>query len=295
MWPAVSTKAGWLPGAGIYKNCWPAWAESAAPIRSLPAPQPLRSVEHAFERGTRPLRDERFVTFANTGDYDVADGEPRYPAGSYEICGCGFCARSATKSTQSKRLARSCGISAFATFRPNTTWRRITWDEARHTEIGHRTLLASGYDPFELPNRLTGSTCRGPMEPAFAMAEINLFGEVGVLKTIGGLIDVAAERHDELLVHAADYIRSDERTHVRKGRHIIRVMTDLGAGARTAYPRAVHANAWSAWESSNSIWTFSRSRAKTSSTWSASERPGASSRGAMPNVASYFRSINVTG
>jgi hypothetical protein len=67
------------------------------------------------------------------------------------------------------------------------------------------------------------------MEPAYAMAEINLFGEVGVLKTIGGLIHVAAERHDDLLYHAADFIRSDERTHVRKGRHIIRVMTDLGS------------------------------------------------------------------
>lgn len=58
---------------------------------------------------------------------------------------------------------------------------------------------------------------------------INLFGEVGVLKTIGGLINVAAERHDDSLYHAADFIRSDERTHVRKGRQIIRVMTDLGA------------------------------------------------------------------
>ena len=117
----------------------------------------------------------------------------------------------------------------FKDFQAEYDLARITWDEARHTEIGHRSLLAAGYDPFELPNRLTGSTCRGPMEPAFAMAEINLFGEVGVLKTIGALINVAAERHDDLLYHAADFIRADERTHVRKGRHIIRVMTDLGA------------------------------------------------------------------
>ena len=88
----------------------------------------------------------------------------------------------------------------FKDFQAEYDLARITWDEARHTEIGHRALLAAGYDPFELPNRLTGSTCRGPMEPAFAMAEINLFGEVGVLKTIGGLIDVAAERHDDSAV-----------------------------------------------------------------------------------------------
>ena len=69
------------------------------------------------------------------------------------------------------------------------------------------------------------------MDPAFAMAEINLFGEVGVLKTINQLIDAAANRNDEVLRHVADYIRSDERTHVRKGGRIIGVMTDLEAKA----------------------------------------------------------------
>jgi len=67
------------------------------------------------------------------------------------------------------------------------------------------------------------------MDPAFAMAEINLFGEVGVLKTIHHLIDAAEERRDELLRHVADFIRADERTHVRKGSKIIKVMTDLEA------------------------------------------------------------------
>jgi len=69
------------------------------------------------------------------------------------------------------------------------------------------------------------------MDAAFAMAEINLFGEVGVLKTINNLIDVAAERNDELLRHVADFIRSDERTHVRKGAGILKVMTKLEAKA----------------------------------------------------------------
>ncbi len=66
------------------------------------------------------------------------------------------------------------------------------------------------------------------MDPAFAMAEINLFGEVGVLKTINGLIDRARERNDALLVHVADFIRADERTHVRKGQQILKCMTTLG-------------------------------------------------------------------
>jgi uncharacterized ferritin-like protein (DUF455 family) len=60
------------------------------------------------------------------------------------------------------------------------------------------------------------------------MAEINLFGEVGVLKTINALIDRAREQGDTVLAHVADFIRADERTHVRKGQHILRCMTGLG-------------------------------------------------------------------
>ena len=66
------------------------------------------------------------------------------------------------------------------------------------------------------------------MEPAYAMAEINLFGEVGVLKTINSLIDKARDENDTVLAHVADFIRSDERTHVKKVQHILRCMTDLG-------------------------------------------------------------------
>ncbi len=194
-----------------------------------PQPEPLRCQQQPFERGTRPQRDERFATFANTGDYDVADGEPRYPAGSYENLRLRFLRTQRDEVDAIEAFGTFLWDIRFRDFQAEYDLARITWDETRHTEIGHRSLLAAGYDPFELPNRLTGSTCRGPMEPAFAMAEINLFGEVGVLKTIGGLIDVAADRRDDLLFHAADFIRSDERTHVRKGRHIIRVMTDLGA------------------------------------------------------------------
>jgi hypothetical protein len=39
----------------------------------------------------------------------------------------------------------------------------------------------------------------------------------------------ARERQDALLVHIADFIRADERTHVRKGTHILKCMTTLGA------------------------------------------------------------------
>ncbi len=193
-----------------------------------PLPAPLRSAKTPYERGTVPCRDSRFDAFMNTGDYNLADGDPRYPLGSYE--------------DQRLRFVRTQrdevdAIEAFGTFLWDIRFKdwdaeyflaRITWDEARHTELGHKTMLTLGYDPYELPNRLTSSTCRGPMEPAYAMAEINLFGEIGVLKTINSLIDEARDRNDSLLAHISDFVRADERTHVRKGQHILKVMTDLG-------------------------------------------------------------------
>lgn len=189
----------------------------------------LRQKETPFQRGTVPLRDVRFDTFKNTGDYDIADGEERFPKDSYESLRLRFLRTQRDEVDAIEAFGTFIWDIRFKSFDAEYDLARITWDEARHTEIGHRALLTAGYDPFELRNRLTGSTCRGPMEPAFAMAEINLFGEVGVLKTINQLIDTADQRGDELLRHVADFIRSDERTHVRKGGRIIQVMTNLAA------------------------------------------------------------------
>ncbi len=178
-------------------------------------------------RGTVPMRDTRFITFQHTGDHNSFDGTPRYPFNSYELERLTFI-----------RAQRDevDAIEAFGTFLYDIRNKnfdaeyalaRITWDEARHTEIGHRAMLASGYDPFELPNRITASVCRGPMSPELAMAEINLFGEVSVMKTISGLFGRAEEHGDRVITHIADFIRSDERTHVRNGQKILKAMTTL--------------------------------------------------------------------
>ena len=191
-------------------------------------PSPLRITAKPFDRITAPTRDNRFVTFKNTGDYNVGDGEARFPAESYEDTRLKFIRTQRDEVDAIEAFGTFLWDIRFMDFKAEYDLARITWDEARHTEIGHRAMQAAGYEPFELPNRLTGSTCRGPMEPAYAMAEINLFGEVGVMKTINGFIDEARDRNDALLVHIADFIRSDERTHVKKGQHILHVMTDLG-------------------------------------------------------------------
>ena len=196
------------------------FTEPPASLRSAPAP---------FTRGTVPLRDPRFETFKNTGDYDVADGAARFEKDSYDSLRLRFIRTQRDEVDAIEAFGTFIWDIRFKDFQAEYDLARITWDEARHTEIGHRALQAAGYDPFELRNRLIGSTCRGPMDPAFAMAEINLFGEVGVLKTINGLIDTARERRDYLLTHIADFIRADERTHVRKGKGILKCMTSLGA------------------------------------------------------------------
>ncbi len=195
------------------------------------APVPLRIDTKPYERGTVPMRDSRFDTFKHTGDYDAADVAKRFDKDSYEAIRLRFIRTQRDEVDAIEAFGTFCWDIRFKDFDAEYDLARVTWDEARHTEIGHRAMLASGYDPYELRNRLTSSTCRGPMDPAFAMAEINLFGEVGVLKTINDLIDTAANRNDELLRHISDYIRADERTHVRKGTHILDIMTKLDAKA----------------------------------------------------------------
>jgi hypothetical protein len=193
----------------------------------IEGPSPLRIDSKPYQRGTVPKRDTRFNPFTNTGDYNLADGGARYPEHSYEDERLRFVRSQRDEVDAIEAFGTFVWDMRFKDFQAEYDLARVTWDETRHTEMGHQTLLAMGYDPFELPNRLTPSTCRGPMEAPYAMAEINLFGEVAVIKTIHTLIDHARKRNDSVLAHVSDFIRSDERTHVRKGQHIIKCMTHM--------------------------------------------------------------------
>ena len=187
----------------------------------------IGGVTGADARGEAPTPLRIVIDHAMTDRSDA----PRFDKNSYEAIRLRFIRTQRDEVDAIEAFGTFVWDIRFKDFNAEYDLARITWDEARHTEIGHRAMLASGYDPYELRNRLTGSTCRGPMDPAFAMAEINLFGEVGVLKTINDLIDTAADRNDELLRHISDYIRADERTHVRKGTKILEVMTKLESKA----------------------------------------------------------------
>jgi hypothetical protein len=190
-------------------------------------PAGMRSDERVYVRETIPARDTRMLTFDNTGDYAVADGSARFDPNSYENHRLNFLRTQRDEVDAIEAFGTLLWDIRFTNFDAEYALARITWDESRHTEIGHRALAIAGYNPWELANRLAPSLCRGDIEPEYAMAQINLFGEVGIMKTIGGLIDRARERDDSLLAHIADFIRSDERTHVRKGQTILKVMTSM--------------------------------------------------------------------
>jgi hypothetical protein len=190
-------------------------------------PADMRCDARTFVRATYPARDGRFVTFDRTGSYDLGDGEQRFEPNTYNSHRLVFLRTQRDEVDAIEAFGTLLWDIRFASFEAEYNLARITWDESRHTEIGHKALLAAGYDPWELPNRLAPSICRGDVEPAVAMAQINLFGEIGIIKTIGGLIERARARDDSLVAHIADFIRSDERTHVRKGQQILRVMTDM--------------------------------------------------------------------
>jgi hypothetical protein len=195
--------------------------------RKGPAPAGLRIDKKPFQRVTAPVRDTRFVAFSNTGEYHEADGGRRFPHDSYEARRMDFVRTQRDEMDAIESFGTFLWDARFKDFQTEYDLARITWDESRHTEIGHNTLQIMGYDPFALPNRLTGSACRGKIEVPYAFTQINMFGEVAVLKTIDGLVDEARDRKDMVLAHISDFVRADELTHVRKGQTIIKHLTDL--------------------------------------------------------------------
>ena len=91
----------------------------------------------------------------------MADGEPRLTPGTYETFRLVFLRTQRDEVDAIEAFGTLIWDIRFTDFEAEYALARITWDESRHTEIGHRALAAAGYDPWELPNRLTPSICRG--------------------------------------------------------------------------------------------------------------------------------------
>lgn len=174
-----------------------------------------------------PVRDQRFEVFSNTANYQVADGCERFNNDSYELLRLNFMRSQRDELDAIEAFGTLIWDLKFISFDVEYYLSRITWDESRHVRIGHLSLISSGYNPFELPCRLTGAICRSQVEPVFSMAEISRFGEVSVIKKIASLLKDAKINNDSLILHIAGYVRRDEIMHVKLGRRILECITNL--------------------------------------------------------------------
>jgi hypothetical protein len=183
-----------------------------------PRPDHLRSDGRPpFTRSIIATRDLRFSTFEHTHEYHIADeGKIEYTSEFEQT-------RLALVRTQRDEMdaIETFGNVLYETvnvpFGFDFDLSRIIWDETRHTELGHKTMEALGYDPFDLLNRLLGIKVRAKLEAKYSFAEINLFGEANIVQECLRYSREAFEKGDDLTGRVFDYVNADERTHLAKG------------------------------------------------------------------------------
>ena len=187
---------------------------------SVTRPEKLRSAgKPPFERSFIATRDPRFGTFEHTYEYHVADnGQLQYETDFDKT-------RLTLVRTQRDEMD---AIETFGNvlyeirdvpFGFDYDLARIIWDETRHTELGHKSMEALGYNPYDLLNRLLGIKVRTKMPALYSFAEINLFGEANIVQEVLRYAREAYERGDDLTGCVFDFVNADERTHLSKGVH----------------------------------------------------------------------------
>lgn len=185
-------------------------------------PQVLPMLIHQYKPFIRPVaygRDARFKTFSHTRNYKEL--EALLPNESDEYLKELFCMICIQRDE----------IDAFETFADvlydlgNQTplelqfdLARFIWDEARHAEIGHKSLEKLGIDPFEVPCSTIGIKVRSSMPPAAAFAQISIFGELNIVTPIRCLSQKGFGCCDKSTGITFDYILADELLHLKKGR-----------------------------------------------------------------------------
>lgn len=188
--------------------------------RRGPKPENLRSSGmQPFERSFIATRDARFHTFEHTYEYQVADeGKIEYES-EFDKTRLNLVRTQRDEMDAIETFGNVLYEIRDVPFGFDYDLARIIWDETRHTELGHKTLEALGYDPFDLLNRLLGIKVRSKMSAMHSFAEINLFGEANIVQEVLRYSREAYERGDELSGRVFDYVNADERTHLAKGVH----------------------------------------------------------------------------
>jgi hypothetical protein len=85
-----------------------------------------------------------------------------------------------------------------------------------------------GHHSFELPVSTIGIDIRAQMSGWHALAQISLFGELGIIGPMRKLARDARVRGDDLTATAFDFICSDELTHLRTARGWLKKLQPRG-------------------------------------------------------------------
>lgn len=181
-------------------------------------PDALRSTgKPAFERSMVATRDPRFKTFEHTYEYHLADEHKIVYDTEFDQTRLNLVRTQRDEMDAIETFGNALYEIKDAPFGFDYDMSRIIWDETRHTELGHKSLQALGYDPFDLMNRLLGIKVRSKMPAVYSFAEINLFGEANIVQEVLRYAREAYSKGDELTGRVFDYVNADERTHLTKG------------------------------------------------------------------------------
>jgi hypothetical protein len=169
----------------------------------------------AAARPRKAARDPRFATFAHTRDYRRAEGvafsgDP-YADMRLELA---WINRDEQDAIETFALVLFDLLDTVPLDVVKVLG-RFCADEARHTLIGHLMLEANGIPSADLPVSTIGIDLRARMEGWEALAQISLFGELGIIGPMRRLARQARSRNDAVTAMAFEFICADERFHLR--------------------------------------------------------------------------------
>lgn len=183
-----------------------------------PRPEALKSEgKPPFVRSIVATRDPRFKTFEHTYEYQIADDGKIQYENEFDQTRLNLVRSQRDELDAIETFSNALYEIQDVPFGFDYDMSRIIWDETRHTELGHKSLEALGYDPFDLMNRLLGIKVRSNMPAVYSLAEINLFGEANIVQEVLRYAREAYAKGDDLTGRVFDYVNADERTHLTKG------------------------------------------------------------------------------
>ena len=176
-----------------------------------------------FQRPIGCARDDRFITFHHTRNYNGDNQAVPTPAMTeFEADRLEVIRVQRDELDAIETFANVLHDFERAPFDFELALARFIWDEARHSEMGHQSLERLGFEPFEVPCGIIGINVRSPLPPLLAFAQINTFGELNQVGHLKRVSNAAFRAGDQASGRQIDFVHADEMLHVREGRKWLR-------------------------------------------------------------------------